>query len=151
MVGTVILPVALRSKHRRKLRFPKHTKNNILHWKVQTKISQKSSVIYHGMSRGMSHSASHGFAHIRSVTWGEGTPLQATTTTWGYPTPTETLVTFCRYSPRLINISHFAFHKFGTWTNDRLSFKVSHFTAQILRVDIQIKPQYVQEFSGISG
>ena len=40
---------------------------------------------------------------------------------------------------------HFAFHKFCTGAKDRLSFKISHFAVQILRVDIQTKVRKIQE------
>ena len=46
---------------------------------------------------------------------------------------------------------HFAFRKFRTGAKDRLSFKISHFAAQILRVDIQTKVLYFQEFTKIPG
>ena len=40
---------------------------------------------------------------------------------------------------------HFAFHKFRTGAKDRLTFKISHFAAQIIRVDIQTKVRKIQE------
>ena len=40
---------------------------------------------------------------------------------------------------------HFAFRKFRTGAKDRLSFKISHFAAQILQVDIQTKVRKIQE------
>ena len=40
---------------------------------------------------------------------------------------------------------HFAFRKFRTGAKDRLSFKISHFAVQILRVDIQTKVRKFQE------
>ena len=40
---------------------------------------------------------------------------------------------------------HFAFHKFRTGAKGRLSFKISHFAAQILWVDIQTKVCKFQE------
>jgi len=46
---------------------------------------------------------------------------------------------------------HFAFRKIRTGTKDRLSFKISHFAAQILRVDIQTKVRKFQEFTKIPG
>ena len=46
---------------------------------------------------------------------------------------------------------HFAFRKIRTGAKDRLSFKISHFAAQILRVDIQTKVRKFQEFTKIPG
>jgi len=53
------------------------------------------------------------------------------------------------YSPRLIHILHFT--KKCTGAKDKLSFKILHFTAQILRVDIQTKVLYFHDFSKISA
>ena len=46
---------------------------------------------------------------------------------------------------------HFAFRKIRTGAKDRLSFKISHFASQVLRVDIQTKVQKIQEFTKIPG
>ena len=46
---------------------------------------------------------------------------------------------------------HFAFRKIHAGAKDRLSFKISHFAAQILRVDIQAMVLHFQEFPNISG
>ena len=40
---------------------------------------------------------------------------------------------------------HFAFRKFRTGAQDRLIFKISHFAAQVLQVDIQTKVRKIQE------
>jgi len=46
---------------------------------------------------------------------------------------------------------HVAFRKIRKGAKDRLSFKILHFAAKILRVDSQTNVLYFQEFSKISG
>ena len=41
--------------------------------------------------------------------------------------------------------------QFHTWPKDRLSLKVPHFAALILRIDIQTKVLYLQEFANLPG
>ena len=64
----------------------------------------------------------------------------------------NTLATYFRRRPLLsATDQHFAFRKFHTGAKDRLSFKISNFAAQILRVDIQTKVRKFQEFTKIPG
>jgi len=72
----------------------------------------------------------------------------------------ENVVRYCVYLDILLMGSiyvlsatdkHFAFRKIRTRAKDRLSFKISHFAVQILRVDIQTKVRKFQEFTKIPG
>ena len=50
-----------------------------------------------------------------------------------------------------ITDKHLACRTIGAGAKDRLSFNISHFAAQILRVDIQTKVLDFQEFTKIPG